>query len=599
MFKCENGHESFEGGFCDECGSQMVAFASDDVDQNDEPQMAKLVIKPLTENSLSHISHAVTTDLPITEPKPASETDYYSPPVAPSYAQLHELADIVNQQHRNEDTLRKLCETIIADEIITFEEWNQLQELRPTVTEQTWVKYMALYNIKEPEVFSVPHQIATLHWRVEGDLQAECACVLEFKVTSLADNVAVLTMSFSASPNEFTWETTFTNGAYNLQERSWTPRTHGISLVTISGFTETKEEVLRIGTLCGIRLHVSPTSNVDGATTIINTGHLVSGEVGVKKTFGTPAVPGFLANKGQQQTAPQRSEWSSVPIVIKKREPKFVETTTPDPPPVVVTHNEPATKLVDKTTDSVKVTEVIPATGLAPRPYIITCPNGTEVTVFFGDRLVLGRISDSATIDPLEQLGIACYLPNGDDDVESTKAISRKTMVFEHSGNNITARNIGRSALTIDDNPVRSDQEVSFMVGQQSTITMGATPRLQEGLKPAALSGTVVPGRELTIALQDVFTAYDGTRLILNRQPGAMVLTQKAGRETLRNVWMMGAISIADLTGINKREYEQVYIFRHAARVWLHDGKCPGSPVRELSHRALSELFSGFHVTQD
>jgi hypothetical protein len=128
---------------------------------------------------------------------------------------------------------------------------------------------------------------------------------------------------------------------------------------------------------------------------------------------------------------------------------------------------------------------------------------------------------------------------------------------------------------------------------------MGATPRLQEGLKPAALSSTVVPGRELSIALQDAFTAYDGTRLILNRQPGAMVLTQKAGRETLRNVWMIGAISIAELTGINKRAYEQVYIFRHASRVWLHDGTCLGSPVRELSNRSLSELVSGFHVTQD
>ena len=601
MFKCENGHASYEGGFCDECGNQMVPVTLEVSDLASEQQSNKAIVGS---NQQPDPSLAIDDTFLKTTSAYASLVNLEpSRPVA-SYAQLQELADIVQQQNRNEDILRQLCENIMADNFVTQEEWIELQSLRPTVTEQTWAKYMMIYNITEPKVFFAPDQIGTLYWRVDGVLQANCSCVLEFRVSDLADNLAVLHMTFSGPSNEFHWNTTFTDDSHDLKETSWTPVTHGKSMITISGVTETKDEILSIGTQKSIRLQVDHYESTRTSTTIINHGSMVSGEVGVQKSFGVPNVPGFLANKGKQPAQMPESEWNGLPLVIKKREPKPVHIDVPKTPPSLVLdleREQPTVMEIEplQPVEEDKSVQIIPAKGLSPRPYTIRCPNGTDIAVFFGERLVLGRLSSSATVDPMEHLGIACYLPNGDDDLESTKAISRKTIVFEHAGNMVAARNIGRSSLIIDDIPVKYEQDVYLTLGQHSTITMGATPRLQEGLKPATLSCQIIAGNELEVSLQEAFRAYDDTFLVLNKQPGALVISEKAGKDTLRTLWITGAVTLADITGMRRRAYEDIVVFRHASRLWLQDTSKNATRILELSHQSLAELVSGFQVTQD
>ena len=244
---------------------------------------------------------------------------------------------------------------------------------------------------------------------------------------------------------------------------------------------------------------------------------------------------------------------------------------------------------------------IIPAKGLSPRPYTIRCPNGSAVSVYFGERLVLGRYSDKLKIDPMEYLGIGCYLPDGDFDAESTLCISKESLLIEQTGNMVVVaiHDRGRSLVQVDDISIVTGQNAVLPLGQRSTVIMGASRGYPKGQRPAELSSHVVPGRELTLALQDAFTPYDDIRLVLNKQPGALTLTQQTGRETLRNVWMIGAISLAELTGINKRAYEHVYVFRHASRLWLQDIVNQPSRILELSHQSLAEIVSGFQVTQD
>jgi hypothetical protein len=598
MFKCENGHASLEGGFCDECGSQMFK-------QDSDVAVAVTSSTECLDVNLGEISRTVGTSdvssvaLTVDSGKQILDTHGNG---SSTYAELQALTDVVHQQNRNEDTLRQLCENIMADNFVTREEWIELQSLRPTVTEQTWAKYMMIYNITEPKVFSAPDQIGTLYWRVTGVLQARCSCILEFRVSDLTDNLAVLDMTFSGSPNEFHWSTTFTPSGHDFSETTWTPQTHGLSLVTISGVSETQDEILRIGTQRSIRLQVGDPERV--STTVIHTNTVVAGEVGTVKTFGVPNVPGFLANKGKQPAQMPESEWNGLPLVIKKREPKPVHIDVPETPPSPVLdleREQPTEKEVEspQPVEEDKSVQIIPAKGLSPRPYTILGPNNSDVMVFFGERLVLGRISDSATVDPMEQLGIACYLSNGDDDLESTKAISRKTVVIEHAGNMVAARNIGRSALIIDDVPVKYEQDVYLTLGQHSTITVGANARLQEGLKPATLSCQIIAGVELEVSLQDAFRAFDDTFLVLNKQPGALVISQSAGKDTLRTLWITGAVTLAELTGMRRKEYENIIVFRHASRLWLQDRSRQAFRVLELSHQSLAELVSGFQVTQD
>ena len=598
MFKCENGHASLEGGFCDECGSQMFK-------QDSDVAVAVTSSTEYLDVNLGEISRTVGTSdvssvaLTVDSGKQILDTHGNG---SSTYAELQALTDVVHQQNRNEDTLRQLCENIMADNFVTRDEWLELQSLKHTVTEKTWAKYMLMYNITEPKAFSAPAQIGTLYWRVDGVLQAKCSCVLEFRVSDLVENLALLHMTFSGPSNEFHWTTTFTDDSHDLQETSWTPMTHGKSMITITGKTETQDEILTIGTQRSIRLQVDQYES--SSTTVINATSFVAGEVGNQKSFGVPTVPGFLANKGKQPAQVPESEWNGLPLVIKKREPKVAETPLPTPPPEPTLDEQTVLSIETVLDNPPSIDEpfamqIVPAKGLAPRPYTIYGPNNDEVIVYFGERLVLGRISESSTIDPKEQLGIACYLQDGEDDIESTNAISRKTLVFEQGANAFSALNVGRSMLLVDDTPVSSNQELTFTTGQQATITMGANPRLQPGLKPAVLYCQIIQGQELTVDIQDAFVSYDETYLVLNKQPGALILSQKAGRDVYRTVWITGAVTLEALTGTRKRGYEDIVIFRHGSRLWIQDRSRQSHRVLELSHQSLAELVSGFQVTQD
>jgi hypothetical protein len=606
MFICENGHESYEGGFCEECGSAMTEIGSEAAVMYPDP--LRVAASPAKHEFIpSALENVPVVTPPLFSSSQSTKSVVTSPNTVPSYAQLQELSDKVSQQLRNEDTLKKLCETIIADNEVTREEWLQLQELRPTVTEQTWQKYMGKYKIAEPTTFSNPDQIGTLHWRVDGQLQAKCRCILEFRVTSLDDKLALLNLTFSGPQNEFEWETTFSNDIHDLKETTWTPQTHGLSLLTISGYTETHSEVLRIGIQRSIRLNVSPLTHGDSYTTIINNeGHIVSGEIGVK-TFGTLPVAGYLANKGQQGLPLQQNQWSSVPIVIKKREPKQISVNVPqsepEPSPSVVEIAEPNTteiaQIEGSNTEADSTVDVIPAKGLSPRPYTISCPNGSEVTLFFGERLIIGRVHDSPTVDPMEQLGVFCYRPNGDTDVNSSRAISRQSVEVVHVDNDYCLRQIGQSLVHIDGIKLTVDKETYLTSGQHSTIMMGEHSPVHEGFIPITLDCVVIDGRQLQLDIGDAFRAYDGTFLILNKQPGAMAFAQKVGKETIRNVWITGAVTLAELTGIKKLAYNDIIVFRHASRVWLTNVNQPHSNVLEFSHQSLALLMNGFRVTQE
>jgi hypothetical protein len=118
-------------------------------------------------------------------------------------------------------------------------------------------------------------------------------------------------------------------------------------------------------------------------------------------------------------------------------------------------------------------------------------------------------------------------------------------------------------------------------------------------LKPATLSCQVIAGVEIEGSLQDAFRTFDDTFLVLNKQPGALVISQSAGKDTLRTLWITGAVTLAELTGMRRREYKNIIVFRHASRLWLQDRSRQAFRVLELSHQSLAELVSGFQVTQD
>lgn len=594
MFRCKNGHESYKRQKgCTKCGEPLLEVAVN------TPTAIDNVVPtiPVQDSNTSNPNENVAVDTLIIDNTPGIGVNNPLPndPASPSrerpvthspkdpFEGVEVILEGIRQRNRNESNFRKLLETVTADDIVSMDEWKQIESLRPTVSEEFYDHWLSLYDVSPPEYSGQSDVACVLHWRTHGTLTANSKNLIEFKVSGLEQSSGQLTLTI-ADDDSFIWTSCFEAPTMLSHETTWKPRDHGWHLLVLTGSIETKTEMLVVSGQ-KIRIYIEPDTTKSG--TVINTGAMVNHGVKVKKTSW--------------------SKWADLPLVIKKREPKLVNNPAPEPQPTNHTYAEPVTKPVATLVNPVEqdvddsVITIIPANGLSPRPYTIRCPDGSVVLVYFGERLVLGRYSAKLTIDPMEYLGIGCYLPDGDIDAESTLCISKESLLIEQAGNMVVVaiHNRGRSLVQIDDLSVVAGQNVYLAVDQHSKITMGAPPGYPKGQKPAELTCRVVTGRTLTVALQDAFMQYDDTRLVIDKQPGAMVITQEAGRETLRTVWMLGAISLADLTGTYKSAYEGIYVFRHASRLWIQDISNRQSRILELSHQSLVELIAGFTITQD
>jgi hypothetical protein len=561
MFRCKNGHESYKRQkCCTKCGEPLTEVQG----SNTSIQYDNGVLDP----PIIEITAGVVNSPPI-QPNEQTISCPDTPLTSPRTDALEGVEDLlegIRQRNRNESDFRKLLETVASDGIVSMNKRKQIEALKPTVSEEFYDYWLATYDICLPEYsFDV---VCLLHWRTHGTLTAHSKHVFEFIVSGLEDTHAQLLLTVT-DDDDFTWNCCFDSPSALSTKFNWKPLDHGSHLLSLRGSIETDSERIVVSDQ-EIHIEIEPDPTRTG--TLINTGAMVNHGAKVKK--------------------PSKSKWSELPIGIKKREPKLIKTHVTEPPPIPFP--EPALEVKDF------AVTIIPAKGLSPRPYTIWCPNDNEVTVYFGERLVLGRYHDKMTIDPMEYRGINCYLPDGEYDDDSTTCISKESLLFEKAGNMvaIAIHDRGRSPALLNDVLVETGQIVNLPLGQRSKITLGAHCGYTSGQKPAVLSCHVVPGRELTLDLQDAFTPYDDARLVLNKQPGAVILTQYTGRKTLRIVWMIGAISLAELTGIDERAYENVLVFRHASRLWLQDTVNQPSKIRELSNGLLAELLSGFRVTQ-